>query len=133
MLQGRGLESVMRLPRRAQASDAPSRLPSGADRGSKPARAWPPPRETQEAPFGAEANNRGSSKRAIGWEKFQQLREPYVLPLPRIVHNISWAMQGNTVMHQSCAGTLAPEEPDEENGDRGPEVFLGTSTRWEPP
>jgi group II intron reverse transcriptase/maturase len=32
--------------------------------------------------------SRRSSKSAIGWEKFQQLLETYVLPLPRIVHNI---------------------------------------------
>jgi RNA-directed DNA polymerase len=32
--------------------------------------------------------SRRSSKRAIGWEKFQQLLETYVLPTPRIVHNI---------------------------------------------
>ena len=56
--------------------------------------------------------SRRSSKSAIGWEKFQQLLETYVLPTPRIVHTISWAMQGSTVMHQSRAGTLAPEEPD---------------------
>jgi hypothetical protein len=56
---------------------------------------------------------RRSSKRAIGWEKCQQLLETYVLPPPRIVHSISWARQGSTVMHQSRAGTLAPEEPDE--------------------
>jgi hypothetical protein len=57
--------------------------------------------------------SRRSSTSAIGWEKFQQLLETSVLPPPRIVHNISWAMQGSTVMHQSRAGTLAPEEPDE--------------------
>jgi RNA-directed DNA polymerase len=34
--------------------------------------------------------SRRSSKSAIGWEKFQQLLETYVLPTPRIVHNISW-------------------------------------------
>src|SRR5256885_6577065 len=32
--------------------------------------------------------SRRSSKSAIGWEKFQQLLETYVLPTPRIVHNI---------------------------------------------
>jgi RNA-directed DNA polymerase len=32
--------------------------------------------------------SRRSSKSAIGWEKFQQLLETYVLPPPRIVHNI---------------------------------------------
>ena len=32
--------------------------------------------------------SRRSSKSAIGWEKFQPLRETYVLPTPRIVHNI---------------------------------------------
>ena len=57
--------------------------------------------------------SRRSSKRAMGWEKFQQLLETSVLPTPRIVHNISWGLQGSTVMHQSRAGTLAPEEPDE--------------------
>src|SRR5712691_5513895 len=56
--------------------------------------------------------SRRSSTSAIGGEKFQQLLETSVLPTPRIVHNISWAMQGSTVMHQSRAGTLAPEEPD---------------------
>jgi len=45
--------------------------------------------------------SRRSSTSAIGWEKFQQLLETYVLPPPRIVHNISWAMQGSTVRHQS--------------------------------
>jgi RNA-directed DNA polymerase len=57
--------------------------------------------------------SRRSSKSVIGWEKFQQLLETSVLPTPRIVHNISWAMQGSKVMHQSRAGTLTPEEPDE--------------------
>ena len=57
--------------------------------------------------------SRRSSKSAIGWEKFRQLLKTYVLPTPRIVHNISWAMPGSTVMHQSRAGTLTPEEPDE--------------------
>jgi group II intron reverse transcriptase/maturase len=32
--------------------------------------------------------SRRSSKSAIGWEKFQRLLETYVLPTPRIVHNI---------------------------------------------
>ena len=32
--------------------------------------------------------SRRSSKSAIGWEKFQQLLETYVLPTPKIVHNI---------------------------------------------
>jgi RNA-directed DNA polymerase len=32
--------------------------------------------------------SRRSSKSAIGWEKFQRLLEPYVLPTPKIVHNI---------------------------------------------
>jgi RNA-directed DNA polymerase len=32
--------------------------------------------------------SRRSSKSAIGWEKFQQLLERYILPTPRIVHNI---------------------------------------------
>ena len=32
--------------------------------------------------------SRRSSKSAIGWEKFQKLLETYVLPIPRIVHNI---------------------------------------------
>ena len=32
--------------------------------------------------------SRRSSKSAIGWEKFQKLLETYVLPTPRIVHNI---------------------------------------------
>ena len=32
--------------------------------------------------------SRRSSTSAIGWEKFQQLLETYVLPPPRIVHNI---------------------------------------------
>jgi group II intron reverse transcriptase/maturase len=32
--------------------------------------------------------SRRSSKSAISWEKFQQLLETYVLPTPRIVHNI---------------------------------------------
>jgi RNA-directed DNA polymerase len=32
--------------------------------------------------------SRRSSKSVIGWEKFQQLLETYVLPTPRIVHNI---------------------------------------------
>jgi RNA-directed DNA polymerase len=56
--------------------------------------------------------SRRSSTSAMGWEKCQQLLETSVLPTPRIVHSISWAMQGSTVMHQSRAGTLAPEEPD---------------------
>ena len=34
--------------------------------------------------------SRRSSTSAIGWEKFQQLLETYVLPTPRIVHHISW-------------------------------------------
>jgi RNA-directed DNA polymerase len=32
--------------------------------------------------------SRRSSKSAIGWEKFQQLLQTYVLPTPKIVHNI---------------------------------------------
>jgi RNA-directed DNA polymerase len=32
--------------------------------------------------------SRRSSKSAIGWEKFQRLLETYVLPTPKIVHNI---------------------------------------------
>jgi RNA-directed DNA polymerase len=32
--------------------------------------------------------SRRSSKSAIGWEKFQQLLQIYVLPIPKIVHNI---------------------------------------------
>jgi len=32
--------------------------------------------------------SRRSSKSAIGWEKFQQRLETYILPTPRIVHNI---------------------------------------------
>jgi len=32
--------------------------------------------------------SRRSSKSAIGWEKFQQLLKTYVLPTPKIVHNI---------------------------------------------
>jgi RNA-directed DNA polymerase len=32
--------------------------------------------------------SRRSSKSAIGWEKFQQLLETYVLPTPKIVHSI---------------------------------------------
>jgi len=32
--------------------------------------------------------SRRSSKSAIGWEKFQQRLETYVLPTPKIVHNI---------------------------------------------
>jgi hypothetical protein len=32
--------------------------------------------------------SRRSSKSAIGWEKFQQLRKTYILPTPKIVHNI---------------------------------------------
>jgi hypothetical protein len=32
--------------------------------------------------------SRRSSKSAIGGEQFQQLLETYVLPTPRIVHNI---------------------------------------------
>ncbi|HEY7493356.1 MAG TPA: hypothetical protein VIH59_19860 [Candidatus Tectomicrobia bacterium] len=32
--------------------------------------------------------SRRSSKSAMGWEKFQRLLEMYVLPTPKIVHNI---------------------------------------------
>ena len=32
--------------------------------------------------------SRRSSKRSIGWEKFEKLLQTYVLPTPRIVHNI---------------------------------------------
>jgi hypothetical protein len=32
--------------------------------------------------------SRRSSKRAMSWEKFQQLLQTYVLPTPKIVHNI---------------------------------------------
>jgi hypothetical protein len=32
--------------------------------------------------------SRRRSKSAIRWEKFQQLRETYALPIPRIVHYI---------------------------------------------
>jgi len=32
--------------------------------------------------------SRRSRTSAIGWEKFQQLLETYVLPPPRIVHNL---------------------------------------------
>jgi RNA-directed DNA polymerase len=32
--------------------------------------------------------SRRSSKSAISWEKFRQLLKTYVLPTPRIVHNI---------------------------------------------
>ena len=32
--------------------------------------------------------SRRSSKRAMGWEKVQQLLETYVLPTPKLVHNI---------------------------------------------
>jgi len=38
--------------------------------------------------------SRRSSTSAIGWEKFQPLLETYVLPTPRIVHNISWPCRG---------------------------------------
>jgi RNA-directed DNA polymerase len=61
---------------------------------------------------GRYGRSRRSSTSAIGGEKFQQRRETYVLPPPRIVHHISWARQGSPVMPQSRAGTLAPEEPD---------------------
>lgn len=32
--------------------------------------------------------SRRSSKRAMRWEKFQRLLQTYVLPTPKIVHNI---------------------------------------------
>ena len=55
--------------------------------------------------------SRRSSKSPMCWEKFQQLLQTYAVPTPRIVHNIGLAMQGSTVMRQSGAETLVPEEP----------------------
>ena len=55
--------------------------------------------------------SRRSSKSGIGWEQFQKLLRIYPLPIPRIVHNICWSLQGSTVMRQSGTETLVTEEP----------------------